>query len=254
MWVFLGIGAQRAGTSWLYHWLQNHPDIDFPSGKEIHFWDWIQLGYRNDPPEQYLKIFSNPKKKEGEITPAYATLEDRYVSEIARLNPELRIFFVLRNPIERAWSAALMGLRLLQMRFEEASEQWFIDLFRSQASLARGDYETTLRRWHRFFPKEQLLLLFYEELRQDPKSVLIRIAHHLKVDPAPFHEVSEEALRRPVQHPSLKGVERRSPPPSLISILRHLYRDRIISLEEYLQQDLSHWLYWDGGSYSRNAP
>lgn len=36
---FLGIGAQKAGTTWLYEKLRLHPDIAFPAGKEVHFWD-----------------------------------------------------------------------------------------------------------------------------------------------------------------------------------------------------------------------
>ena len=36
---FLGIGAQKAGTTWIFENLQRHPDVQFPGGKEIHFWD-----------------------------------------------------------------------------------------------------------------------------------------------------------------------------------------------------------------------
>ena len=36
---FICIGAQKAGTSWLYYTLKEHPDIEFPGEKEVHFWD-----------------------------------------------------------------------------------------------------------------------------------------------------------------------------------------------------------------------
>jgi len=73
---FLGIGAQKAGTSWLYEKMSLHPHLAFPGGKEVHFWDKkIKLGI-----EWYRSRFSGHKfdgKVCGEITPAYSILPIR---------------------------------------------------------------------------------------------------------------------------------------------------------------------------------
>jgi hypothetical protein len=59
--------------------------------------------------------------KQGEITPAYATLDEVTIREIAALAPNLRVFYSLRNPIARAWSSALMALERSEMTIDDAS-------------------------------------------------------------------------------------------------------------------------------------
>jgi hypothetical protein len=59
---FLGIGAQKAATTWLYHQLGRHPQVRFPGGKELHFWD------RFDP--QQVNLWQNMLTPETPLTPA----------------------------------------------------------------------------------------------------------------------------------------------------------------------------------------
>ena len=118
---FLGIGAQKAGTTWIYHQLAGHPQVAFPAGKEVHFWD----RHRDRGTQWWLALFgqSGPgdvardgrEVRRGEITPAYAVLDPFTVREIAQLCPQARIFYSLRNPVARAWSAALMDAVLVMV-------------------------------------------------------------------------------------------------------------------------------------------
>ena len=140
---FLGIGAQKAGTTWLYEMLCQHPQLAFPGGKEMHFWD----AGRSRGLEWYRSCFNVGEKKNGEITPAYAMLPVETIREIHALNPALRVIYILRNPIDRAWSSARMALERAEMTLAEASDQWFVDHFLSQGSLRRGDYESCIRHW-----------------------------------------------------------------------------------------------------------
>jgi hypothetical protein len=55
--------------------------------------------------------------------------------------PDARLIYLIRNPIERAWSSALMALRGAEFAFDEASDAWFIDHFHSRGSLSRGNDE-----------------------------------------------------------------------------------------------------------------
>ena len=125
---FLGIGAQKAATTWIYQQLSRHPQISFPAGKEVHFWDQ----HRCNGAGWWLGLFADDRQgqKQGEITPAYATLDPATIREIAALLPDLRVFYSLRNPIARAWSSALMALERAEMTIDEASHVWFIDHFK----------------------------------------------------------------------------------------------------------------------------
>lgn len=231
---FLGIGAQKAATSWLHRELALHPEVRFPGGKEVHFWD----RRAGRPASEWLALFEKPPPGavQGEITPAYALLDEATVREVAALAPGLRVLFCLRNPMERAWSAALMALERAELCLEEASDAWFVDHFRSRGSLARGDYETTLRRWRAVFGAERVALLWWERIRRDPRGVMEDVARHLGVDPGFYAARPEAELARPAF--AGRGAPVRA---SLRPVLRELYAGRVASLEAYLGVDLSHW-------------
>lgn len=231
---FLGIGAQKAATSWLHVQLSNHPQVWFPAVKETHFWD-RRAGRRAS---EWLSMFAPapPGVVQGEITPAYSLLEEDVIREIARVAPGVRVFFSLRNPMERAWSAALMELASLDRTPSETPDEWFLAHFRSQGSLARGDYGTTLRRWRGVLGDDAVLVLWFEEIREKPRPVLVRLAEHLGIDPDFYRERSCGALRRLVF--AGRGEPVRS---SLRRELRRLYARSVAELETYLEADLSHW-------------
>ncbi len=176
---FLGIGAQKAATTWLYENLSRHPQIAFPAGKEIHFWDeragraataWLDLF----PPV-------GPGTKQGEITPAYAFLGLDAIRELGAAVPDLRLFYSLRNPIDRAWSSALMELRHAEMTIDEASDQWFIDHFNSSGSRRRGDYAACLSHWQAVFPADRLHVILFDDLVARPGETLTRLAEHARL-------------------------------------------------------------------------
>src|SRR5690606_23280995 len=130
MLAFLGIGAQKAGTTWLYRQLSRHPRVRFPGGKEVHFWN---ARIERDSLDWYRALFSSdPALVEGDVTPAYGILEPTVIRQIHDAFPDLRIIFIMRNPVARAWSSALMALGRAEMTLQDASEQWFLDHFHSQ--------------------------------------------------------------------------------------------------------------------------
>ena len=98
---FLCIGAQKSGTSWLHKTLSEYPKIAFPAGKEVHFWDQ----HRSREIEWCTQLFSNETCINGDITPAYAFLPIDVIQEIYKIVPNLRLIYLIRNPIDRAWSS-----------------------------------------------------------------------------------------------------------------------------------------------------
>jgi hypothetical protein len=207
----------------------------FPGGKEIHFWD----SNRERGVEWYRDLFAadKPGVKQGEITPAYAILPVTVIAEIRELSPRARIVYIVRNPVERAWSAALMALARAEMTVGEASDQWFIDHFRSAGSRARGDYERCIRNWREAFPAEQLLVMRYEMLRDQPLAFLRQCCAHLGIDPGCYESAAPDTLAE--RFFSGPGLELR---PSLRPVLRAIYRPEIESLGKCLRADFSDWM------------
>jgi hypothetical protein len=244
---FLGIGVQKGGTTWLYRQLSRHPQVAFPAGKETHFWDrggsagsdtWVRMLQ----PASRLSPDGRPVRT-GEITPAYAILADRSIRAIHACCPELRLFIALRNPIERAWSAALMGLARCGMQVEEASDAWFLDFFRAASARRRGDYAGCLERWWSVFPRERLLVILNEDIAGRPAAVLASLAAHLGIDASDFASLPDEVLAKVIT-PSI-GVRESSPAPplrpSLFAPLLELHADDIARVERALDRDFASW-------------
>ena len=232
---FLGIGAQKTGSTWLYEALSAHERVRFPAGKEVHFWD----AQRARGLDWYRGLFAGgaPGTLCGEITPAYALLPEAIVREVRAAFPTLRVLYVIRDPIARAWSSALMALERAEMKPGEASDAWFLDHFRSAGSLARGDYETCLRAWRGAYGEEAVLVLRYEQLRDDPLGFVQACCRHIGADPAFYERARPEILgRRAFANPEVPIRE------SLLPVLREIYRPRIAAIAAYLGADLGAWL------------
>ena len=232
---FLGIGAQKAGTSWLYEALRIHPQVRFPAGKEVHFWD----AQRAQGLDWYRALFPGQPAgvKSGEITPAYAFLPSAAIGEIRSHYPDLRLLYLLRNPLERAWSSALMALGRAEMTLEEASDPWFLDHFRSHGSLARGDYESCLRNWRAAFGADAVLWLRHERIAENPLALLEEVCRHLGVDAGFYARTRPAQLAQRVYAGPGDPIRE-----SLLPALREIYRPRIARLAEYLETDLGAWL------------
>ena len=228
---FLGIGAQKAGTTWLYERLRLHPGLAFPAGKEIHFWNQS----RHYGLDWYRGRFADSGGSNGEITPAYAILAPEIIREIHREFPDLRLIYTIRNPISRAWSSAKMEMRRAGMEPDETSDQWFIDHFRSPGSLARGDYLSCIRNWRAVYPAEQLQVLRFEDIQERPLQVLEACCRHLGVPGGVWED--GPGIREKVFSSGNEPLRS-----SLRPALLDLYWDRILSLSDYLGQDLSAWL------------
>lgn len=227
---FLGIGAQKAGTTWLYEHLAKHPNILFPADeKEIHFFDrHLKRGF-----DWYNGIFSAEKTGviQGEITPAYATLQRDILSQIQANYPDLKLIYMVRDPIDRAWSSAKMALWYCHMELEEASDQWFVDHFRSKGSQMRGAYETCLRNWVDYFAPSQLCVIHFDRIQDQPVELLNQTARFLGVHNAHFTTEMEPELQQKVFAGASDTLR-----PSLRPVLEELYRGSMESLETYLRE------------------
>lgn len=183
---FLGIGAMKAATSWLHVALSLHPEVFVPEVKELHHFDSVLAPRMHLYSEMFRGRSENSR---GEITPGYSTLNDSAVRRIHELRPDLRILFLLRNPVDRAWSHARMNLATQQGRAPEAvSVSEYMEHFHSDASMKRGDYPAILRRWENTFGPRQMFIGFHEDVLHRPHELLKDIFRFLGVrDDLPPH-------------------------------------------------------------------
>lgn len=202
---FLGIGATRAGTSWVAAQLSDHPQIRMDR-KEIHFFDRklgapAPSGSARDRIDRlrYLARFVRVRgggRIRGEITPAYAILEPAVIRRIAEWMPDVRLIFMMRDPIDRAWSQARNGFpRWRGKPLESVSRDELVSFFDSDPVRRRSDYATCLRAWFGHFPREHFFFGFLDEIRERPEDLMRDLLGFLE---ARVVVADAESLRNPV--------------------------------------------------------
>ena len=168
---FICPGAQKAGTTSLHNILIQHPDIYLPAEKETKFFQNDEL-YCEGIGFYEREFFSrwSGQKAVGEIDPSYLFFE--YVPARIRkdLGKDLKLLFMLRDPVERALSQYYQALRVGSEResFEKAVMAAELDGQDTPLSIirrryiTRGFYATQIKRYLEFFPKENMLFIIFE--------------------------------------------------------------------------------------------
>jgi hypothetical protein len=170
---FLCIGAQRAGTTWLHNCLTEHPELFLPQKKEVHFFD-RQYDKGLEWYAQHFKEANN--EMIGEITPNYYHAPNA-LQRIKDDLPDAKLIYVLREPVSRTYSqyqlykqGAFKGKTFKQVIAEEESVIEF--------SLQGKHLETLLS----LFSKNNILILFYDDISNTPQVVLEKVFQFLNVD------------------------------------------------------------------------
>jgi hypothetical protein len=184
---FVGVGAQRAGTTWWFRMLARHPDIRAPQNrkKELHFFDRFCAREMTDADvAAYHELFPRkPGQLAGEWTPRY--MSDNWTPPlIRRAAPDTRLLVMLRDPIERFRSGTAHLLARAPQRVRQLT---------AADAIERGRYATQLARLRSFFDEERILVLQYERCRTEPAAEYARTLRFLGVPDAPEPPEFEEA-------------------------------------------------------------
>ncbi|MGH7824190.1 MAG: sulfotransferase domain-containing protein [Candidatus Binatia bacterium] len=240
---FLICGTQRGGTSALYRYVREHPEICWARRKEVHYFD-SERHFRRKPQYSKYHSFFNPQSSHkvlGEATPAYMYWYDA-PRRIWEYNPSIKLIIILRNPIDRAYSHwNLLRHRTPNVSFWEAIQnerercRSALPLqHRSYSYVDRGFYLEQLRRLWTYFEQKQMLILRNEDLRRRPQEVVDKICRFLEINPLPeLKPAVEHQPRYPYSGPM--GVRERD-------YLRHIFEYEIRDLERVLGWDCSRWL------------
>ncbi len=220
---FLCIGAQKAGTTWLYAQLIRHPELWMPPVKELHYFDhvhveqnrawttghiqkatlkllqthltqqtpdWAYIAYLADlagttlfTEAWYRRCFERPRAQSRvccDITPAYSTIGEAGVRHVLALMPEVRVLYVLRDPVQRALSQLRMNV---VGRGVQPSESKLLALCNEWDLADRGDYRRHVPPWRRLVPEAHMLFLPYGSIRENSAAFVQRVERFIGVAP-----------------------------------------------------------------------
>ncbi|MGH2924099.1 MAG: sulfotransferase family protein [Solirubrobacterales bacterium] len=216
------IGAAKAGTTSLHTYLDLHPEVAMSDPKELMFFE-----RERDPAEldRYLEHFDPAAEVRGESSPSYAQYPrlEGVPERIHRLNPSVRLIYLVRDPITRAvahWA---------QMVAHADERRGLADAFaelapRENLYVCASTYATQLSYYRRWFSDEQILVIDQNRLRHRRRDVLRDVFAFLGVDPAfwspeferEFNPQAEQrrptGLWRSLRSSPLGAVFRRLPP------------------------------------------
>jgi len=209
---FVIAGVQKGGTTALFDYLGDYPDIALPDAKELHFFDDEARDWRRPDYGDYHARFPDPAGRPcGEATPIYAYWPNS-LERIAAYNPAMKLIMVLRDPVQRAWSHWRMEyargvetepfawcIREGRQRMF-AAEPW--GHHREVSYVERGFYGEQIARLRSLFPPEQVLVLTSDALRREPAVALDRVRGFLGLPPAPTPPARETHVGREMDYPS----------------------------------------------------
>ena len=267
---FIIAGTQKGGTTWLEHNLNRHPQVCTPR-RQLHFfdreWDRGLDWYR----EQFASCSRAPVI--GEKTTEYLdTLHcDRTAQRIATTLPDVKLIFMLRDPVDRAISAVRhhvnSGLEKVPRDLDRLLHG-DADLGEGKGFryLERGLYAQQIATFLHHIPAQNMLSIVLEEdVKRTPERTWSRVSEYLGLDPLPAlaldRKVNVLRLSRPALDASrllysvpyaravIRRADRVAPlkkwslevPGGLRERLQEYYREDIAKLETLLDRDLTVW-------------
>lgn len=201
---FLVVGAPKAGTSSLYYYLKEHPEVYLPKQKELHFFTYNQLKENTKGPgdklalssviklkDDYESLYKNSKNETslGDISPSYLYFSETAIPKIkAYLGDDVKIMIILRDPIGRAFSNYLHQKRLLheELTFDQAilneekrKKDGFGDFWRyKEHSL----YYKNCKNYIDAFGKDNVKIILFEDLKDNTEQEIKSVCEFLDVD------------------------------------------------------------------------
>ncbi len=241
---FLVIGAAKSGTTSLYHYLAQHPDVFMSPVKEPNFFalEGEKSAFRAPGADQrinrwsitnveaYRRLFEGVAKEKaiGEASPLYL-YSPRAPGRIRHHVPGAKLIAVLRDPAERAYSSFLHLVRLgretipdfaqaLDAEDERVRDNWeWIWHYKRM-----GFYHEQLSRYYETFGRDQVRVYLYEDLNGDPVGVVRDAYGFLGVDDSFAPDVSHQYMKSGVPKSRTLYKVLREPHP-IKSVLKHLF-------------------------------
>ena len=274
---FFIVGTPKSGTTSLFHYLQEHPEVFLPELKEPHFFSCPEVKntyYKTkivDSKQEYLDLYQEREsyKAVGDLSSSYLFNKET-PKRIHQFNPYAKIIIVLRNPVDRALSHYLMDVNLGYINVSLSKVINNKDTFKQhyQEYIELGFYEQQIRAYTKQFPDSQIKVVLSDTLYANTAETLKDIYSFINVSTTfitDFETVHNsytvprfKALKSLVQSDGLKKMipsGLKSGLKSLIyktnaekpklevekNLLREIYKKSIVETETLINQDLSSW-------------
>lgn len=184
--TFIGLGAPKCATTWLFNCLDAHPDVFVADVKETNFFVYDNIDERLD---EYTAHFEEARTDAiGEVSVSYI-YSDIAPERIEHYIPNAHLFVSLRNPIDQVYSLYWHRQRqnFHQWHLEPALE---IDSF-EEALDVFGDklldpcrHHSNLQRWLQHFDRSQLHVLLLDDIKENAEREVAQLYDHIGVDPS----------------------------------------------------------------------
>ncbi|MDY6807060.1 MAG: sulfotransferase [Cyanobacteriota bacterium] len=289
--TFLIIGIEKSGTTSIYNYLKQHPQVYMSPIKETNFLEreWEDVDNPNPRKirtfEAYCNLFKDATDEIaiGEASPNYLFHYKKSSERIERYVPNVKTIAILRDPVQRAYSDYLMHLRDA-INVGKVSSLYEQAKFKSDTSftIRKGFYYEPVKYYFDKFGRERVKIYLYKDLCRDSAALMQDIYGYIGVDDSFAVDTSKKAqkaavpknqflnrllktknplrsaiasglklvttekmrekMRSNIMSLNSKGKEAVPLTPEETKILRELYREDILKLQDLLQRDLSSWL------------
>jgi len=190
---FMCVGVQKAGTSTLHDILQQHPDINLPNYKETHFFSDTNK-YKTGIEKYFSYYFKDSNASFwGEIDPEYSYFKN-CAKRIFETFGKIKIIFILRNPVDRAYSHYLMTKSRCLENFDfntaliEEDKRLQTHNDNSHYSyIARGKYSEQIERFEHYFGEENIKVILFEDLIKETENTVDKIITFLNIPAYSFN-------------------------------------------------------------------
>ena len=154
---------------------------------------WARYHLANYSDRWYSSLFDLEPGLTGDMTPSYSMLDEKDVARLHETAPGAKIIFMLRNPIDRAWSMLRYEQRL-GIALDNSDFEGFRQRVDSPHQELRSDYLRTIELYKKYFDAKNILIGFYSAVSQDPRGLLRAIYEHLGVADTGFHHAVGEKV------------------------------------------------------------
>lgn len=222
--AWLGIGAQRAGTTWFTDLLTQHPSVGLGTNgkKEQHLLH--KVGDQEIERHEYFDLFPEDAVRRGEWTPQYMRHATAPGTVAREIGSDVPILVMLRDPVERFLSA----MRLAATR----GRKWPYPVPITVQAFS-GFYADQLAMWAHHVGRERLVVMVYEQVRRDPQPHVEGVWARLGLSPVELTNVTRPS--------SSSSTARWEPPEGLIESLQVLYRPQVVRLAEDWDLPVEGW-------------
>lgn len=182
---FIIIGAAKSGTTTLYQYLCRHPQIFMSTPKEPDFFS-VDAHYDRGM-DWYESLFSQAKPDQicGEASTTYSRLQQypHTVERLVKALPEVKLIYIMRHPVDRAYSFYIHRFKGARHKPELAVEKTFEETIVKQSEFIDSSfYFYQIEQYLKFYPRESFLFLPMEDLIQRPHETICQILTFIGAD------------------------------------------------------------------------